>query len=223
MPRADRPPRVEGSGVERRLLGFVLAVVVGHHDGFLLAPLGEVGPTRIADWVDLGLPLAVLGSAGATLSAAGACRAAWILFALGALLYAQGHGIHLAANSVSNVDPGPTAHLWDEVVGHYVWYGGLALVVAALALELAPKPYATGPWTFGLAGAFGLTAATNAIEGGTAVFGMATAAVFVVWGWRRRHAMGAALLSAYAVSLVLLAGWGIAWRGYPQFSELGWL
>jgi hypothetical protein len=209
--------------VPRRLLGFVVAVVVGHHIGVLFAPLGEVGPTRWADWIDLPLPLFVLGLAAATLDAARARRATWLLFALGALLYTQGHGIHLAANSVSNVDPGKTAHLWDEIVGHYLWYGGLACIVGALALELADKPLPARPWAFGLAVAFGLTAATNAIEGGTAVLALATAAVFIVFGWYHRRGAGAALLAAYAVSLVLIAGWGIYWRGFPQFSELGWV
>ncbi len=220
---------VDGAGsgpmearTRRRLLGFALAVIVGHHDGFLLAPLGEVGPTRWADWIDLALPLAVLGFAGATLLSADVRRPTWIVFALGALLYAQGHGIHLAANSVSNVDLGETAYLWDEVVGHYLWYGGLALVVAAVALELAARPLTARPWAYALAALFGITATTNAIEGGTAVLGLVTAAAFTVWGWRRREGLGVALLLAYALSLVLLVAWGIRWRGFPQFSELGW-
>ena len=151
---------VDGAGsgpmearTRRRLLGFALAVIVGHHDGFLLAPLGEVGPTRWADWLNLALPLAVLGFAGATLLSSEARRRTWLVFALGALLYAQGHG--LAANSVSNVDPGETAHLWDEVVGHYLWYGGLAFVVAALALDLAGRPVPARPWAYALAALFG--------------------------------------------------------------------
>lgn len=41
-------------------------------------------------------------------------------------MYASGHGIHLAANSIGNVSPGPTARLWDEVVGHCVWYATMA-------------------------------------------------------------------------------------------------
>jgi len=44
----------------------------------------------------------------------------------------SGHGIHLSSNSVGNVEPGPPEHFWDEVVGHLLWYAGVALVVAAL-------------------------------------------------------------------------------------------
>lgn len=94
--------------------------------------------------------------------------------------------------------------------------------MAALALELAARPLTARPWAYALAALFGITATTNAIEGGTAVLGLVTAAAFTVWGWRRREGLGAALLLAYALSLVLLAAWGIRWRGFPQFSELGW-
>lgn len=73
--------------------------------------MGEVGATRWADWVDLATPYAVLGTAGLALSTAAVPRRVWVLFAVGALTYAEGHGIHLAANSVANVVPGPTAHL----------------------------------------------------------------------------------------------------------------
>jgi uncharacterized membrane protein YagU involved in acid resistance len=54
-------------------------------------------------------------------------RRIWLVFGAGSIAYASGHGIHLAANSVANASPGPTAHLWDEVVGHYIWYVGVAL------------------------------------------------------------------------------------------------
>lgn len=209
--------------IERRLVGFVLAVIVGHHNGVLFAPLGDVGPTRWADWIDLVLPPLVLGFAAATLFAAKAGRTAWLAFGAGALLYTQGHGIHLAANSVANTDPGETAHLWDEIVGHYLWYGGLAAVVAALALELASRARRVTPWSLALAALWGITATTNAVEGGTAAFALATAVVFILWGWRYRRRGGAELLAAYAISLVLLAGWGLYWRGFPQFSELGWI
>jgi hypothetical protein len=53
---------------------------------------------------------------------------------------AQGHGIHLAANSVGNVEPSPVVHLWDEVVGPAVWYAGVAVVCAVLATAVRDRP-----------------------------------------------------------------------------------
>ena len=197
--------------------------MVGHHAGVLFAPLGEVGPTRWADWIDLAVPLLVLGFAAATLAAARASRTAWVVFGPGAVLYTQGHGIHLAANSVANSDPGEAAHLWDEVVSHHLWYGGLAVVVAALALELAPRLRRATPWSLALAALWGLTATTTGIEGGTAVLALATGVAFVAWGWRERRRGGGELLAGYGLSVVLLVGWGLYWRGFPQFSELGWI
>ena len=61
------------------------------------------------------------------------------VFWFAAVLYTQGHGIHLAANSVGNVAPGEPAYLWDEHVGHYLWYTGFALLVATLAATLAER------------------------------------------------------------------------------------
>lgn len=216
-------PAARSPSVNRLLAAFAVAVVVGHHTGVLLEPLGEVGTTRWADWIDLALPYAVAGLGAAILATAHADRRAWIVFAAGAVVYTQGHGIHLAANSIGNVDPGDTAHLWDEVVGHYLWYGGLAVVVAALALAADRSPLPASPLRGPLAVLFGFTVFTNSVEGGTPILGLATAVAFVAWGLRRRGRRGWLLVPAYGVALAGLAGWGAYWGGWPQFSELGWI
>jgi hypothetical protein len=210
-----------------RCLGwFAVAVIVGHHLGTLLTPLGDAGRgTEWADWVDLLTPYAVVGTALAALLAARVDRATWLLAALGTVVYTQGHGIHLAANSVGNArGNAQPVHLWDEVVGHYLWYGGLFLLVAALVRGLRAVELAS-PWRWPVAVLFGLTAATNAIEGGTAVFSTLVAAGFCVWARRIRLPV---LMAAYATAALLIAGWGIYWavadgRFFPQFSELGWI
>ena len=86
----------------------------------------------------------------------------WVVFGCGALAYASGHGIHLAANAVNNATPGQTAHLWDETVGHAIWYTGVALVVVALARTMAghPRPPLVG---YLLAVGVGVTWATNSV------------------------------------------------------------
>ena len=208
----------------RWLAAFAIAVVVGHHLGTIVGPFGEVGgQTEWADWVDLATPYVVVGTALGALLAAAAPRRAWLLAALGAVVYVQGHGIHLAANSVSNArGSAAPVHLWDEVMGHYVWYGGLYLLVAALVLAV-PEPTGAARWP--LAVLFGFTMATNGIEGGTALFTLCVAVAFVAWGVRRHSAV---VVTTWAVAAVLLAGWGIYWaaadgRFFPQFSELGWI
>lgn len=212
----------------RWLLAFAAGVIVGHHTGVLLEPLGSVGgiadgETRWADWIDLILPYVVVGCAAAALAAAATPGRVWLLFGFAAVLYTQGHGIHLAANSIANVAPGEPAHLWDELIGHYLWYGGLAGLVAALGLALGdlPRP----GWRVGLPVAllFGFTVFTNSIEGGTALLGLLTSGAFLVWGIYRRERLLVLLVPTYGLALVALAGWGLYWLGFPQFSELGWL
>ena len=206
-----------------RLAGLALTVLLTHHLGTALGPLGDVGDTRWADWVDLAVPYLVVGWAAAVLAAVGASRRVWLLLAAVGLLYTQGHGIHLAANSISNSEPSDAAHLWDEVVGHWLWYGGLAGLVAVLAYALDAVPAPRNALSVLLSLGFGATVFTNSIEGGTAVLGLVSGAVFVVWGMRRRGRAPELLVPAYGVALVCLAGWGLYWRGFPQFSELGWI
>lgn len=207
--------------VTRRWLAvFGGVLVVGHHTGTALASLGTVGPTRWADWVDLVLPYALIGSAAAVLVAAAARPRAWVVFGIGAVVYSQGQGIHLAANSVGNeVGPVPVVVLWDEHVGHYVWYLGLALLVAALVIGVSFVEVPAWGWVLALLVALTLT--TNAIEGQTVPLSAALAVAFAVRG---RHLV---VRSLYAVHLTLLVLWVAYWwfaegRWSPEFTELGW-
>jgi hypothetical protein len=214
---------VTAQSIGRRLAWFAVAVILGHHLGTALGPLGGPGDTRWADWADLAVPYVIVGSAAATLAAVRPGRREWLLLAAAGLLYTQGHGIHLAANSIANVEPSDAVHLWDETVGHWLWYGGLAGLVATLALALDAVPSPRNAWSVVLAVAYGLTVFTNSVEGGTAALGLASGAVFVAWGVPRRGRAPELLVPAYAVTLVCLLGWGLYWRGFPQFSELGWI
>jgi hypothetical protein len=205
----------------RRWLGVLVVVyVIGHHTGTALKGLGTVGPTRWADWVDLPLPYLLVGSAAMVLLRAGAGRAAWLTLGGGAVVYSQGHGIHLAANSIGNdLGHAHVISLWDEQVGHYLWYLGVAVLVLSVVLgveRIVPTPAA---WV--LSTLFGLTLTTNAIEGQAVPLSAALAVFFVVRG---RHLV---VRAAYAGHLVLLVAWVAYWavaegRWAPEFTELGW-
>jgi hypothetical protein len=134
----------------------------------------------------------------------------WVLFGAGCVVYAAGQGMHLAANSVSNAHPGQTAHLWDEVVGHLVWYTGVALVLAAIARTM-PGRQRPGVVGYVLAVLVGLTWATNAVGGGTEALSVVVALLAAGFGWLHRRDLRATLLvgflpSAALILLVMTAG-----------------
>lgn len=193
---------------------------VMHHLGVLMSWAGGVGVTRWADWADLLTPYAVLLPAGVAMWRNASAPEWWVVYAVGAVTYVEGHGIHLAANSIANVAPGDAAHLWDEVVGHYIWYAGVALVAACLVQVLAEHAPRRSAPTYALAALVGVTHATNSLEGGTPILGLVVALAFVAAAARSR-ALRLVLL-AYALALVVLGGYGVWQRGFPQPSELGW-
>ena len=191
-------------GYERALAATALTYAIVHHLGLLPDGLGS-GPegTQWADWLDLGVPWLVLVPAALTMRAAGAHPFSWTIFGAGAVAYASGHGIHLAANSIGNAQASDTAHLWDEPVGHHLWFAGVALVVAAIALTMVdrPRPHPVG---YLLALAVGLTWASNGIGGGTELFSLAVAVGVTAFGWRHRAGLPWLLCVAFGPAAVVL-------------------
>lgn len=235
------PSTTGEAGLSRWLLAFALAYGVLHHQGFLFGGLGTVefvadGGTRLADWLDLLTPFAVIGPAvGAFVVAGWRSVPVLVVFVTGAVLYVEGHGIHLAANSVANEQvaaggpPSPVVHLWDEPVGHHLWFAGLALVVVGLVAACHGRWRIGSGWLLRLLGLqFGVTWATNGLEGGTAIFSGLVALGFLVWSGVTLG-RGAAdrpvpelLVWAFAPALTLIAGYGVVHGGFPQPSEIGW-
>ena len=190
----------------RLLCATALAYTVLHHLGLLPSGLGA-GPqgSRWADWLDLAVPWLVLVPAALALRTAEPPAHVWFLFGAGVVAYTSGHGIHLAANSVGNAAPGPTAHLWDEVVGHQVWFAGVVLVVAALAVTMSvrPRPPLLG---YLLAIGVGMTWASNAVGGGTVVFSLLAALAAAAYGWVRRESLASVLLVGSLPAAAWLGG-----------------
>jgi hypothetical protein len=189
---------------ERWLAISATAYVVAHHLGLLPAGLGAApGGTQWADWLALAVPVVVLAPAAMVLREAGSAPQEWVLFGVGCVIYASGQGMHLAANSVNNAHPGQTAHLWDEVVGHLVWYTGVALVLAAVARTMWGRRR-PGIGGYVLAVLVGLTWATNAVGGGTELLSLMVALLAAGFGWLHRGDLGATLLVGFLPSAALI-------------------
>lgn len=188
-----------------------MAYSVLHHLGSVPDGIGPAySGTQVSDWLDLAVPWLVLLPAAAAVRAARAPASTWAMLAVGAVAYASGHGVHLAANSVSNsLAPGeqsPTAHLWDEVVGHALWYAGVAILVVALAQTMAgrPRPH---PAAHLLAVVVGITWGGNTMGAdGLAVPGLLIAVAVAATGWRGRDDLRVVLLTGFGAGAVFIVG-----------------
>lgn len=220
--------------VHHALAWFAVAVIVGMQAGTIFRLLGSVGETRVADWIDLITPFAIVGSAALVLQHLDTAKRHWILFGVGALSFTLGHGLHLSANSISNADDialkeADIVHLWDEVVSHRIWYPGLFVVLVALALALRSEMLRLRLAAVLLTAAFTVTLVNTYIEGGVPWLGLGAfiSAVGAGLMWRPRP-VAVPLLIIGGLGVALLGGWGIAWfvvdgSVFPEFSDVGWI
>jgi len=211
--------------VPRLLAWGAVAMVLTHW--LRILPLGAHAPgsVRYEDFVDLLTPFVVLGPALTVLARRQVGRRAWAVALLGSAMFVQGHGLHLSANSISYASGfDAPAYLWDEVVGHHLWFAGLTVVVVAVAEAVRSSPVPLRPPACVLACLVGITWAVNVVEGGIVPVGASLAAGLTVYGWRTRRAgAGPLLAAAFGLSLLLTGVYGLWQGGYPQPSDLGWL
>jgi hypothetical protein len=206
------------------LLLFAASVFVFHQlPGLTGEPAGDV--------IDLLTPFAVIGAAAATLIALEA-RGTVLVFALvAAILYVDGHGIHLSANSISNEGPGPEVedlvHFWDENFSHIEavlgWFGLIACFCWA-EQRGDREGEGSGRVVAGTVVLLGWTFFTSTVEGGTWPIELAATALFGLWLARaeRRPLLVASTL-AFALAAAMIGGYAIWQGGVPQFTEAGLL
>jgi len=167
-----------------------------------------------------------------------------ILFILGIILYVDGHGLHLSANSIARLvekanDPElfDAVYIFDEVISHSLWDVGIFLITLSLIVasyQMSYKLDSLKEFTFLSLGAclYGFTFVVNSIEGQTVAFILPAAFIGLILSTalylkevksEMRNPMFLFFLVAYFLCLLLLAYWGVRYKGYPQFSELGWI
>lgn len=202
------------------LLAFALAVFLFHH---LPAAVGG----KPADGVDLLTPVAVIAAAALVLGALGARGGALALALAAAILYVDGHGIHLAANSIGHEplsgDAEKVTHFWDEQFGHIEWHLGWFGLIAAFCLAEREEGQIEAWLVAAAAVPLGLTIFTNTVEGGTWWIALSVAAVLAPWAALRRRPLLVACAAAFALASLLIAAWAVSQGGVPQFSEVGWI
>jgi hypothetical protein len=170
-----------------------------------------------------------------------------VAFMVLAALWVLGHGMHLAANSIDNLIEGlartqqvdvtgtgiyTLTYFLDEHLSHYTWHAGVLGLAALLIYREYRRPagIATIWWATILGGlVYGFTYFCIVLEGQTVPLGLPFALAItllgLVWG---RHKLAqrpllAFFLVACLVAVLLFAGWGLYWGGFPQFTEAGLL
>ncbi|MFC2156440.1 hypothetical protein ACFLT9_01255 [Acidobacteriota bacterium] len=167
-----------------------------------------------------------------------------ILFIAGFILWVDGHGLHLGANSIARFfhdSPGSkiykAVYLFDEVISHYLWESGIFLI--SLSLIILASSMKTGAPKKGssiliLVGAFfyGFTFFTAGVEGQTVIFNLPVAifssllAGVLFFKAKKTGFANPVFLyfgTAYLISVVLFLVWAVINGGFPEFSELGWI
>ncbi len=160
-------------------------------------------------------------------------------------IWVFGHGMHLAANSIDNLIEGlakqggvdvtgtsiyQLTYFMDEHLSHYLWHIAIVGLLALIVYRewRHPAGAKTVWWESGLAGfLYGVTLFLIFLEGQTVPLGLPvvtiSALVTLIWG-RKKMAQQPVLAFAgiaCCLAVLLLAGWGIYWGGFPQLTDVG--
>ena len=168
-----------------------------------------------------------------------------IVFIILAVFWVEGHGVHLAANSINNlidslaksqvVDIKTTdiyhlTYFYDEYLSHNLWHIGILGLAALLIYRewKQPSKIQTTWWATILAGViYGFTYFSIFLEGKNVLMGFPFAILVVVFIWisARKNLHNRPIQAFFFVScllaFVLFAGWGLYWGGFPEFSDVG--
>lgn len=168
-----------------------------------------------------------------------------IAFILLAVFWVAGQGMHLSANSISNLIENLAksgiidlttsqifllTNFYDEWLSHYLWHiGVLGMILLLLIREWSrPAGEKTVWWETILGGLlYGITLFLITLEGQTAPLALPFFLLVTLFSFLRgRKRFGHQPLLAFFFTACLLAtalylGWGIYWRGFPPLSQLG--
>lgn len=165
-----------------------------------------------------------------------------LLFWSFSVLYVEGHGMHLAANSISNsvvtvTEPrlARAIYLFDEPIGHLLWFGGaigLALVSLAYQSSYTARENLNRRqmWLLLASGMlYGVSFALTIIEGQSALWAAPIVlGALIVMGYRwlggqrnmSRRPTSTFFASGFAFLLVTLGVWFVRFGGFVEPSAV---
>jgi hypothetical protein len=178
------------------------------------------------DVVDLVTPFAVVGAAALLLASLRPTAGPLALAVASAVAYVDGHGIHLAANSLADDESElPSAieesvYFWDERFGHIEWHlGWIGMIAAFVAAERRPLPFRRN-LAFASIAMLGTALVAATVEGQTWWLVLAVTPPFVVAARRGRGHVAVVCAGAVAFATLAIAAWALYWGGVPQLTEI---
>jgi hypothetical protein len=205
--------------------------------------VGDLMDLLLTPWIGVGVfALLYVFIPKASESSTGHRNLYRVLFWTFSVLYVEGHGMHLAANSIgnnvaTNTDP-RLAHsifLFDEPIGHLLWLGGaigLALAAVAYQTSYTTREHLTRRqiWLLLVCGMlYGASFALTIIEGQSALWAaplILGAVVAMVYRWVRgqseisRRPTWTFFLPGFAVLLITLGLWFVGFGGFVEPSTM---
>lgn len=156
-----------------------------------------------------------------------------LLFLVLAVLWVDGHGMHLAANSIGHLlkdlagsDVYTLTDFYDEVLSHYLWHFSVVALAVLLLYRQWRQPFSGESKGLALgiiAGIiYGFVYFTIIVEAQTAPLGVPFALLVplfaLVWGRKefKRQPLLVFITIACLVALGFFVGWAICWRDLPE-------
>lgn len=167
-----------------------------------------------------------------------------ILLFMGGIGFVEGHGMHLSANAIArhlthlqNSSLFALDYLFDEILGHIFWDGGILLLslgIILMGFRLKQKQEVHSGFSVIIPASllYGFTYFVNAVEGQTVIFTFPFA-IGIPAGIRwfshrkglsiRKNPILFLFMCAYLIATGFFLLWWFWQKGFPQFSELGWI
>jgi len=167
-----------------------------------------------------------------------------LILLLGAIIFVEGHGIHLSSNAIArHLEETPDnpvyrlTYFFDEMLSHKLWDGGivilsLGLILSSFSIVQKKAAFSSAVWIGLGALLYGFTYFANAVEGQTVIITFPIAILIPMLLWWKAHRDGifavknpvlSFFLYGYAVAIIFFLIWLIWQGGFPEFSELGWI